>query len=82
MDSYLEDLESGTGTVKASVQEVHQLSPIPSLPNRAWADALEHQLRIYLEDAYLYVHRYTTAPSKLDPNQWSLPMNPLLGMNP
>lgn len=63
MDSYLEDLESGTGTVKASVQEVHQLFPDTFPSKRAWADALAHQLRSYLEDAYLYIHRYSgTSP--------------------
>ena len=56
--SYLEDLKTASGSVKQSVQEVHQLFPDTFPSKRAWSEALERQLRIYLEDAYLYLVRY------------------------
>ncbi len=58
MDSYLEDMASGMGTVKASVQEVHQLFPDTFPSKRACSEALDRQLRVYLEDAYIYLQRY------------------------
>lgn len=56
--SYLEEMKATTGSVKQSVQEVHQLFPDTFPSKRAWSEALERQLRMYLEDAYVFLVRY------------------------
>jgi len=91
LESFLEDRDSVTGTVRQSVQEVHQLYPDTFPSRRAWSEALDRQLRVYLEDAYIFLVRYGASLQEgdeetreftyeLPPGGESLEENWILGM--
>jgi len=57
--SYLEDQETGMDSIKQMVQEVHQILPEDYSTKKSWSEALDWQLRVYMESAYIYLVRYS-----------------------